>query len=124
MAKKPVSPADAAYQRVRDICLGFPAADEKLSHGAPAFHVRGKMFGTFVDDHGGDGRLEVWCKSTVEEQRRLVAGTPTRCFVPPYVGGKGWVGVRVEPENADWIELSILVEEGWRSVAPARIVRG
>jgi hypothetical protein len=124
MAKKPPSAADAAYEHVREVCLGFPAADEKLSHGAPSFHVRGKMFLTFVDDHHGDGRVAVWCKSTPEEQRRLVASNPSRFFVPPYVGVKGWVGVRVEPQNADWIELSILVEEGWRSVAPARIVRG
>jgi hypothetical protein len=124
VAKKSTSPADAAYQRVREICLGFPAADEKLSHGAPSFHVRGKMFLTFVDDHHGDGRVAVWCKSTIEEQRRLVEDNPSRFFVPPYVGVKGWVGVRVETENADWIELSILVEEGWRSVAPARIARG
>jgi hypothetical protein len=124
MAKKPVSVADAAYGLVRDICLGFPAAAEKLSHGAPSFHVRGKMYLTFVDDHHGDGRLAVWCKSTLEEQRQLVGSNPARFFVPPYVGVRGWVGVRVEPENADWIELSILVEEGWRSVAPVRIVRG
>lgn len=118
------SPPDVAYARVREICLGFPAADEKLSHGAPSFHVRGKMFLTFVDDHHGDGRLAVWCKSTLEEQRRLVSANPARFFVPPYVGVKGWVGIHVEPAKADWIELSILVEEGWRSVAPARVQRG
>jgi hypothetical protein len=118
------TPSDAAYERVREICLGFPAAGEKLSHGAPSFHVRGKMFLTFVDDHHGDGRLAVWCKSTPDEQRRLVASDPSRFYVPPYVGVKGWLGVRVEAANADWIELAILVEEGWRSVAPARVLRG
>jgi hypothetical protein len=118
------TPSDVAYEQVRAIALGFPAAEEKLSHGAPSFHVRGKMFLTFVDDHHGDGRLAVWCKATPEEQRRLVATNPARFFVPPYVGVKGWVGVNVDAVNADWIELAILVEEGWRSVAPARIVRG
>jgi len=123
-AASAASPPDVAYARVRDVCLRFPAAEEKQSHGAPWFHVRGKMFLGFVDDHHGDGRIAVWCKSTLEEQRRLVARNPARFFVPPYVGVKGWVGVRVEPENADWIELSILVEEAWRSVAPARVLRG
>jgi hypothetical protein len=124
MGKTPASPADRAYERVREICLGFPAADEKLSHGAPAFHVRGKMFLTFVDDHHGDGRLAVWCKSSPEEQRRLVAEQPRRYFVPPYVGVKGWVGVCVDAEGADWIALTMLVEEAWRSVAPTRVLRG
>jgi hypothetical protein len=121
---KTASASDAAYLRVREICLGFPAAEEKLSHGAPSFHVRGKMFLNFVDNHHADGRLAVWCKSTLGEQRRLVASDPARFFVPPYVGVKGWLGVCVDGPAADWIELAILVEEGWRSVAPPRVARG
>jgi hypothetical protein len=123
-ATKTASPSDAAYEHVRQICLGFPAAEEKLSHGAPSFHVRGKMFLNFVDNHHADGRIAVWCKSTLEEQRRLVATDPVRYFVPPYVGVKGWLGVVVDGPGADWIELAILVEEGWRSVAPPRVARG
>jgi hypothetical protein len=124
MRKKPASPADVAYEGVREICLGFPAAEEKLSHGAPSFHVRGKMFLTFVDNHHGDGRVAVWCKSTLPDQRSLVASDPDRFFVPPYVGVGGWVGVRVDGAKMDWIGLSILVEEGWTAVAPPRILRG
>jgi hypothetical protein len=124
MGKRPHSAADVAYEHVRTIALGFPAAEEKLSHGAPSFHVRGKHFLTFVDDHHGDGHLAVWCKSTLEEQRRLVESNPARFYVPPYVGVKGWLGVNVDEKNADWIELQILVEEGWRSVAPPRVLRG
>jgi hypothetical protein len=124
MAKRTLSPADVAYAKAREICLRFPATDEKLSHGTPAFHVRGKLFLMFVDDHHGDGRIGVWCKSTLEEQRRLVADDPGRYFVPPYVGVKGWVGVRLDGETPDWIALSILVEDAWRSVAPPRVLRG
>jgi hypothetical protein len=119
----PPSPSDVAYARVREICLRFPLTDEKLSHGAPSFHVRGKMFLIFVDDHHDDGLLAVWCKSTLEDQRRLVRSNPTRFFVPPYVGVKGWVGVIVAAKLADWIELSILVENAWASVAPPRALR-
>jgi hypothetical protein len=124
MRGKSPSAADVAYERVRTTALRFPAAEEKISHGAPSFHVRGKMFLTFVDDHHGDGRLAVWCKATLGDQRRLVADNPARFFVPPYVGVKGWVGVNVDEPNADWIELSILVEDAWRSVAPPRVLRG
>jgi hypothetical protein len=123
MARSP-SPADVAYEHVRRIALGFPGAEEKLSHGTPAFHVRGKMFLTFVDDHHGDGHLAVWCKSTLEEQRRLVASSPERFYVPPYVGVKGWVGVNIDETRADWVELAMLVEEAWASVAPPRVLRG
>lgn len=123
MAKKAATPADAVYERVRTICFGFPGGEEKLSHGAPWFHVRGKMFVAFVDSHHGDGRLGVWVKASLEEQRRLVASSAERFFVPPYVGVKGWVGVRLDRPDTDWVELSILVEDAWSSIAPASLVR-
>ena len=124
MPKASLSPADAALQRVRDICMRFPAAEEKLSHGAPSFHVRGKMFLHFVDNHHADGRLAVWCKATPDDQRRLVAEDPAQFFVPPYVGVKGWIGVRLDVASTDWIGLSILVEHGWTQVAPATVRDG
>jgi hypothetical protein len=116
MTPKP-TPAQAAYERVRDACLGFPGADVKLSHGAPSFHVRGKMFVVFVDDHHGDGRLAVWVKATKDEQRRLVAEDAERYFVPPYVGVQGWIGVRLD-RDPDWIDLHVLVEAAWLAVVP------
>ena len=64
------------------------------------------MFLNFVDDHHADGRLAVWCKSTLEEQRRLVADDPEHFFVPPYVGVRGWVGMRLDRPGTDWIGLS------------------
>jgi hypothetical protein len=122
--RKPVSAVDAALDRVRAICLAFPGAEEKLSHGAPSFHVRGRMFLMFVDDHHRDGRLAVWCKSAPAEQQSLVATDSARFFVPPYVGVKGWVGVRLDSPEADYIGLAILAEEGWLSVAPKRLAQG
>ena len=116
-----VSPSDAALERVRAVCFRFPGTDEKLSHGSPWFHVRGKMFVAFVDDHHGDGRLAVWCKASHEDQARLVASDPSRFFVPPYVGVKGWIGVRLDRADTDWIELAIIVESAWASIAPKRV---
>jgi hypothetical protein len=124
MAKSPSKLSAAVYERLSATCLAFPGAEAKLSHGAPWFHVRGKMFLAFADEHHGDGRVAAWVKSTPEEQRRLVASDAARYFVPPYVGVKGWVGVRLDDERVDWIDLAILFEEAWRSVAPKRIAEG
>ncbi|HEY8040024.1 MAG TPA: MmcQ/YjbR family DNA-binding protein [Polyangiaceae bacterium] len=124
MAKGPPSPVDAALDRVRAICTALPGGEEKLSHGAPSFHVRGKMFTIFVDDHHEDGRLAVWCKATHDEQRALVASDPAQYYVPPYVGVKGWVGVRLDLPTTDWIKLTMLVEQGWTDVAPKSIASG
>jgi hypothetical protein len=120
MGKKP-SPADVALERLREICLAFPSAEEKISHGAPSFKAggpRGKLFVMFVDDHHHDGRIAVWCKATHETQRRRVAADPEHFFVPPYVGVGGWVGARLDRPDTDWIDLAILIEEGWTAIAP------
>jgi hypothetical protein len=117
--------AEAAYQKVRDVCLRFPEADEKLSHGMPSFHVRGKMFAHFIDNsHGGKKNIAVWCKASLANQKRLVQENPDRFFVPPYVGVKGWVGIDVDPARADFIELAMIVEEAWMSIAPPKLVSG
>ena len=109
---------DPAYDKVREICLGFPGADEKLSWGAPTFHVRGRMFVMY-----GDG--EALVKATLAEQKKLVSTDPDRFYVPKYFGVKGWVGVKLEggKKKADYIELAILAEEAYRSVAPPSVVR-
>lgn len=118
MARPHRSPADAALERVREICFAFPGTAEKPSHGAPAFFVRGKMFASFADDHHGDDRLALWCKSTKSEQERRVASAPERFFVPPYVGVSGWVGVRIDGPATDWDEVAIVVEAAWVAAAP------
>jgi hypothetical protein len=79
------------------------------------------MFVMFVDDHHADGRLGVWWKAAPSEQRTLVASDPERFFVPPYVGVKGWVGIRLDRPNTDWIELAILLEKGWSEIGPKGI---
>ncbi|HEY3466749.1 MAG TPA: MmcQ/YjbR family DNA-binding protein, partial [Amycolatopsis sp.] len=40
---------------LRKVCLALPEATERLSHGSPAWFVRGKKtFVMFADDHHGD----------------------------------------------------------------------
>jgi len=111
-----------ALDRVRQLCLALPETTERLSHGAPTFFVRDKKtFVTFVDSHHGDGRLAIWCHAPLGMQEMLVEQNPERFFVPPYVGHRGWVGVRLE-RNVDWDEVAALIEDAYRMVAPKRLV--
>jgi hypothetical protein len=114
--------APDSYDKVRAICLGFPGADEKLSYGAPSFHVKGRLFASYDEDSYGEGFPSVLVKSTLAEQKKLVARAPARFYVPRYVGVKGWVGVRLDGKP-DWVELAILAEEGYRAVAPPSVQR-
>ena len=118
---------DTALRRVRAACLALPEVEERLSHGAPSFFVRGKKtFVMFHDDHHGDGILGIWCAAPPGVQTELVETEPERFFVPPYVGPRGWLGVRLD-RSPDWAELADIVTEAYCHVAPktlaAKVVR-
>ncbi len=46
---------------------------------------------------------------------------PERYYVPPYVGNRGWVGVRLGGA-VDWSQVADLVEESYRLTAPKRLL--
>jgi hypothetical protein len=102
-------------------CLAMPEATEQLSHGEPAWFVRDrKTFVTYADHHHDD-RLAFWCAAPEGAQAALVAADPERYFVPPYVGGRGWLGVRLDvPVDED--EIAELVTDAYRTVAPRSLV--
>jgi hypothetical protein len=108
-------------ERVRAACLALPEVSERPSHGAPAFFVRGKRcFVMVMDDHHGDGRFALWCAAPQGMQHALVAGDPDSYFVPPYVGHRGWVGVRLD-RRLPWEEIAGAIEDAWLEVAPKRV---
>ena len=54
-------------------------------------------------------------------QADLVETDPERFFRPPYVGGRGWIGVRLDGD-VDWDEVSAICEDAFRTVAPKRAI--
>ena len=106
--------------RLRAICLALPEATEKPGP-MPAFLVRGKTFAWFTDNHHGDGRVALWCKSTLGDQDILISADPVRFFVPPYLGHRGWIGARLD-RDPDWDTLADLVLTSYRLIAPKRLV--
>ena len=114
--------SDDAVAQVRRICLALPETTERLSHGAPTFFVRGKKtFVMFLDNHHDDGRLAIWCHAPEGVQGMLVEQDPEQFFVPPYVGHRGWVGVRLEGD-VDWEEIAGFAEDAYRMVAPKHLI--
>ncbi len=110
----------AVLARVRRMCLALPEAHEKLAWGAPTFRVRDRQFAMYLDDHHGDGRLALWCKAPAGAQEALVGADPGRFFVPPYVGPRGWLGIRLD-EGLDWGIVAGLVRDGYLEAAPKRL---
>jgi hypothetical protein len=117
-----VAAKDATLARIRSLCLGLPETSERLSHGAPTFFIREKRsFLMVLDDHHGDGRFAIWCAAPDGMQGLLVEAEPERFFVPPYVGHRGWLGVRLDG-FLDWDELAGIVEDAYAEVAPPKLV--
>jgi hypothetical protein len=119
-----VDPAERerALGKLREICLAFPETSERLSHGAPTFFVREKRaFLMVLTDHHGDGRFAIWCAAPAGVQGILVEADAEKFFVPPYVGHRGWLGVRLD-RGQDWNELVGIAEDAYAEVAPTKLV--
>jgi len=115
--------ADEVQRRLREVALSFPEINERLSHGAPTFFIRDKrVLCHLFDDHHGDDRLAMWCAAPPGVQAELVEQEPDRFFVPPYVGHRGWIGLRLDLDP-DWDEVAGILEEAYRLVAPKTLVK-
>jgi len=111
-----------ALVQLRSLIGQWPETQERLSHGAPTFWGGRKTFASFQANHHGDGRIAIWCKSTLDAQEDLVEAAPDVFFVPPYVGPSGWIGIRVDGD-VNWHQVGALLEQAYRQVAPKRAVR-
>jgi hypothetical protein len=107
--------------RVRGICLALPEATEKLSHGSPAFFVGKQFVMLWPNGHHDHQFPHLWCAAPAGAQEGLVAAAPTRFFRPPYVGHRGWLGMRLDAK-VDWDEVEAICEDAYRTVAPRRLV--
>jgi hypothetical protein len=113
---------EATLARLRELCLALPETSERLSHGAPTFFIREKRaFVMVLTNFHGDGRFAIWCAAPDGLQAMLTEADPERFFVPPYVGHRGWLGVRLD-RGLDWDELAGLIEDAYAEVAPPKLV--
>lgn len=118
------SPGEAALTRVRGICSPLPEVTERLSHGAPSWFVRGtKTFVTcWYQGHHDLAFPHLWCAAPPGAQDELIAADPVRFFRPPYVGHRGWLGVRLD-RRPDWSEIAELCLDAYRVIAPAKLAK-
>jgi len=106
-------------ERVRRICLALPETTERLSHGEPTFFVRKRVFVMFANNHHNDGRIAVWLPVPPGFQEGLIETTPQVFFLPPYVGTRGWIGIKLDcVSDAD---LEMYIHLAWELSAPKRL---
>jgi hypothetical protein len=111
--------APRSLSRLRPICLALPEAKERETWGKATFRVREKIFCMHIADADEPA---LWCKAPPGSQAILVGADPRRFFVPPYVGHKGWVGMRLN-KRVDWREVALVVTRSYRLTAPKRLVQ-
>jgi hypothetical protein len=109
-------------EQLAAICLALPEVTERLSHGAPTWFVRGRSsFATlWADGHHEHAFPHLWVAGPPGAQQELTESEPDRFFRPPYVGSRGWIGVRLD-RDVNWAEIAELCQDGYRAVAPARL---
>jgi hypothetical protein len=109
-------------ERLRKICLAFPEAGERLSHGEPTwFAGKGKVFAMLDNHHHGSPHLSVWLPQPMDVQEMLIEADPQRFFRPPYVGPSGWVGVVLDTKP-DWQMVQRLVRDAFAFVATKKLL--
>ena len=107
--------------RVRAICTSLPEVTEKNSHGSPAFFVGKQFVMLWHHGHHDHDFPHLWCAAPAGAQEELVASAPDRVFRPPYVGHRGWLGLRLDRE-LHWDELAGILEDAYAEVAPPKLV--
>jgi hypothetical protein len=105
---------------VREICGRFPEVTERASHGAPSFFVGKQFAAVWADGHHDNHFPHLWVAAPPGVQEELLQTSPD-FFRPPYVGPRGWVGVRLD-SGVGWDEIAELLEDAYRTVAPKRLV--
>ena len=115
---------DPLLARVRSIALALAEADEKISHGRPAFFTQ-KVFcyfgGSVRDDQewiAHDAAIMVRPDPADEPALRQ----DPRFWVPAYLGPSGWLGIDLD-DDTDWQEIAELMDASYRVTAPQRLVR-
>ena len=109
--------------RVRAIFMALPEVTERPSHGTPTWFVRDRASIAMLwpDGHHEVDYAQLWCAAPTGAQQALIGDDPERYFRPPYVGHRGWIGVRMDGD-LDWDEIAEAAEEAYRVVAPKTLV--
>ena len=104
------------------ICSRLPEVGyEAVGKDHISFRIRKKIFAYYLFDHHGDGMIAFCCKSTLNEQRRLIRNDAESFFVPAYLGPRGWVAIRLDLAEVDWDTITELAKQAFQAVAPTKL---
>jgi hypothetical protein len=117
------SGSQQSLRRIRSICLALPEVTERLSHSAPSFFVQDKraFVNVWMEGHHANRFPHLWCAAAPGVQEVFIETDPHLYFRPPYVGHRGWIGVRIEGDSS-WDDVEDCCEDAYRAVAPPALI--
>lgn len=95
----------------------LPGVEESTWYGTPGLKVAGKGFARLRTE--AEGGLVLLCG--LDEKAALLASGDPAFYTTPHYDGYGVILVNLEQVDAE--HLAELVEEAWRTRAPARLRR-
>ena len=101
--------------------MALPGTIEKVTHGSPGFFAGKQYVMVWAEGHHDHGFPHLWCAAPPGAQADLVSTEPDRFFRPPYVGGRGWIGVRLDGD-IDWEEVAAICNDAFRAVASKKLL--
>jgi predicted DNA-binding protein (MmcQ/YjbR family) len=113
---------DRRLRKLTEICLALPESERTLCGDHADFRVGGKVFAYFLKNHRGDGIVSVCCKSGLGENVDRASRDPRRCYLPAYIGARGWFGIRLDLGNIDWYDVQSSVAQSYERIAPRSIL--
>ncbi len=118
--------SDPLLVRLRELCLGFPDAAEKISHGRPNWYTT-KVFASYGGKVRGDHADPLLDRALLflpDPEDSPALDQDDRFHEPAYVGPRGWRALPLDRGDVDWQEVAELVDSSYRQLAgPRRIVR-
>ena len=122
LSAKQIAGSERRRNRLVEICRQLPEVEyENVGDGHISFRIRRKLFAYYLFDHHGDGIIAFCCKSSLNEQRRLVRDDPESFFVPAYLGARGWIAIRLDLDEVDWATVGELARQAFQSIAPRKL---
>jgi len=117
--------SDPVLAQVREICLGLPGADEKISHGRPNFFTKKTftIYGAVVKGDHHSGRYDQAIIVLPDPDELVALKQDERFFTPAYYGPSGWIGVDLSGDDIDWDEVAELIQDSFRNTALKRLVK-
>lgn len=119
----PKTQSTSQRKQLQKIVDRLPEAKAVAQGHHLSLEVRKKRFGWFLDDHHGDGRIALNCKSSAETREALEKLAPKQVHVPKYLDNKGWIGMWLDTPKINWSAVELALHEACRRTAPKALLR-